>query len=71
MGAACLPRPSAAGSLGPPSVPPGVVLPNPPLGVHREADVDAAFKFGVGAVKHVNTEEALHLHYHHENKEIV
>lgn len=63
--AAYLPRPSAAGSLCASFVPPGVVLSNPPLRIHREADVDAAFEFWVGAVKHVHTVEAFHLHYHY------
>lgn len=65
---AYLPRPSAAGSLCASFVPPGVVLSNPPLRIHREADVDAAFEFWVGAVKHVHTVEAFHLHYHYLKK---
>lgn len=45
-------------------MPPRVVLPDAALGVDRKADVDAPFKFGVGAKQHVHAEEALHFHYH-------
>lgn len=59
---------SSTGPLGPPSVPPSVVLSNPPLGVHCEADVDPAFEFRIGTVQHVHTEEAFYLHYHCKRK---
>lgn len=40
------------------------MLADPPLGVHREADVDATFELGVDAVQHVHAEEALRLNHH-------
>lgn len=40
------------------------MLADPPLRVHREADVDATFKLGVDAVQHVDAEEAVGLDQH-------
>lgn len=59
-----LPGSSAAGPLGSAPLAAAVVLADPPLGVHREADVDATFELGVDAVQHVHAEEALRLDHH-------
>lgn len=55
---------SPAGPLGSPSVSPGVVLSDPPLGVHGETNVDTTFEFGVCTVQHVHAKKTVNLYYH-------
>lgn len=59
-----VPRSSAAGPLGSAPLAAAVVLADPPLRVHREADVDATFELRVDAVQHVHAEKVLRLDHH-------
>lgn len=59
-----VPGSSAAGPLGSAPLAAAVVLADPALRVHREADVNATFELRVDAVEHVDAEEALLLGHH-------
>lgn len=63
-----IPWSSSTGPLGSPFVPSCVVLSDPALRVHSEADINTAFEFRISAVQHVHTKEAFHLDYHCRGK---
>lgn len=59
-----LPRAFPAGPLGSPSLPAGVVLADPALRVHGEADINPTFELRIGAEQHVHPEEVFDLDNH-------
>lgn len=60
-----LPWSPSTGPFSSPSMPPGVVLPDPALGVYSETDVNTASELRIDAVQHVHAKEAFYLHYHY------